>query len=227
MMGAAFVVTGSVNQACIESGACEHTRKLLADADMADVCMAPSADMFELGARVQVLKKGSLFPMRAQKLYDLYMSCKSIEEIPPAVRNELETRIFKKDMDEIWQETKVFFEKRNPQQINHAEKDPRKKMALVFRWYLGQSSRWSRDGVEDRRMDYQIWCGPAQGAFNEWVAGTFLEDIANRTVAQIAWNLLEGAARISRAAQLRAAGAAVPPTAFSYVPQRFDEAGAD
>ncbi len=51
MMGAAFVVTGSVNQACIESGACEHTRKLLADADMADVCMAPSADMFELGAQ--------------------------------------------------------------------------------------------------------------------------------------------------------------------------------
>ena len=85
----------------------------------------------------------------------------------------------------------------------------------------------AREGDPARVADYQIWCGPAQGAFNEWVAGTFLEDIANRTVAQIAWNLLEGAARISRAAQLRAAGAAVPPTAFSYVPQRFDEAGAD
>ena len=61
------------------------------------------------------------------------------------------------------------------------------------------------------------------GAFNEWVAGSFLEDIANRTVQQIAWNLMEGAARITRASQLRALGAAVPPTAFNYVPQQFLE----
>ena len=68
MMGAAYVGTGSINQACVESGASEHTRGLLAQADMADVAMAPSADMFEMGARVQVLKKGCFFPMRAQKL---------------------------------------------------------------------------------------------------------------------------------------------------------------
>ena len=56
MMGAAFVVTGSINQACIEAGASPHTRKLLAEAGMADVAMAPSADMFEMGVKVQVLK---------------------------------------------------------------------------------------------------------------------------------------------------------------------------
>ena len=71
-MGAAYVVTGSVNQACVESGASEHTKNLLAHADMADVMMAPAADMFEMGVKVQVLKKGTLFPMRAQKLYELY-----------------------------------------------------------------------------------------------------------------------------------------------------------
>lgn len=223
MMGAAFVVTGSVNQACIESGACEHTRKLLADADMADVCMAPSADMFELGARVQVLKKGSLFPMRAQKLYDLYMSCKSIEEIPPAVRNELETRIFKKNMDEIWQETKIFFEKRNPQQINHAEKDPRKKMALVFRWYLGQSSRWSRDGVEDRRMDYQIWCGPSIGGFNEWTKGTYLEEYTNRKVADVAWQMLKGCQYSYRVLALKMQGVILPPEVSRYSPKPMEK----
>lgn len=223
MMGAAFVVTGSVNQACIESGACEHTRKLLADADMADVCMAPSADMFELGARVQVLKKGSLFPMRAQKLYDLYMSCKSIEEIPPAVRKELETRIFKKDIDEIWQETKVFFEKRNPQQIIHAEKDPRKKMALVFRWYLGQSSRWSRDGVEDRRMDYQIWCGPSIGGFNEWTKGTYLEEYTNREVADVAWQMLKGCQYSYRVLALKMQGVILPPEVNRYSPKPMEK----
>ena len=44
-MGAAYVVTGSVNQACYEAGASEHTRRLLAQAEMADVTMAPAADM--------------------------------------------------------------------------------------------------------------------------------------------------------------------------------------
>ena len=36
-------------------------------------------------------------------------------------------------------------------------------MALVFRWYLGMSSRWAIEGSVERRSDYQIWCGPAQG----------------------------------------------------------------
>ena len=62
MMGAAYVVTGSINQACVESGASNHTKYLLSQADMADVIMAPSADMFEMGTRVQVLKKGMLIP---------------------------------------------------------------------------------------------------------------------------------------------------------------------
>ena len=72
MMGAAYIVTGSVNQACVEAGASAHTKKLLAQAEMADVMMSPAADMFEMGVKLQVLKRGTLFPMRAQKLYDLY-----------------------------------------------------------------------------------------------------------------------------------------------------------
>ena len=71
-MGAAYVVTGSINQACVESGASEHTRKLLAQAEMTDVAMAPASDMFEMGVKVQVLKRGTMFAMRAQKLFELY-----------------------------------------------------------------------------------------------------------------------------------------------------------
>ena len=41
MMGAAYIVTGSVNQACIEAGASDYSKKLLAQAEMADVIMAP------------------------------------------------------------------------------------------------------------------------------------------------------------------------------------------
>jgi len=92
-------------------------------------------------------------------------------------------------------------------------------MALVFRWYLGLSSRWAIAGDASRRADYQIWCGPAMGAFNAWVKGSFLEPAANRNVPQIALNLLEGAAAVTRAQQLRSAGVPVPNEAFRFAPR--------
>jgi trans-AT polyketide synthase/acyltransferase/oxidoreductase domain-containing protein len=94
-------------------------------------------------------------------------------------------------------------------------------MALVFRWYIGLASHWAIEGVAARKMDYQIWCGPAMGAFNRWVRGSFLADLSNRTVVQIALNLLEGAAVITRAQQFRSIGLPVPDAAFEYAPQRL------
>src|SRR4029434_793465 len=94
-MGAAFVVTGSVNQACVEAGSSDAVRSLLAKAGQADVAMAPAADMFEMGVKVQVLKQGTMFPMRAAKLYDLYSKHRSLDELPAGDRETLETQFFK------------------------------------------------------------------------------------------------------------------------------------
>jgi hypothetical protein len=94
-------------------------------------------------------------------------------------------------------------------------------MALVFRWYLGNSSRWAITGDTARRTDYQIWCGPAMGAFNRWTAGSFLAQPVNRSVVQIALNLLEGAAVTTRAHQLRTYGVPVPASAFVFTPRRL------
>lgn len=196
MMGAAYVVSGSVNQACVESGSCEMVRKMLAESGQADVAMAPAADMFEMGVKVQVLKRGTMFPMRAQKLYEVYRDFASIEVIPPQEKAQLEKTIFRTSLDEIWNQTKEFFSKRDPEQVTRAEKDPRHKMALVFRWYLGQSSRWANSGEPTRVVDYQIWCGPAMGAFNEWVKGSFLEKPENRKAGVVALNLLHGASQL-------------------------------
>ena len=91
-------------------------------------------------------------------------------------------------------------------------------MALVFRSYLGLSSRWAIDGDPTRQADYQIWCGPAIGAFNRWVAGSPLAVPAHRTVTQIALNLMEGAATITRAHQVRTYGVPVPDEAFRHHP---------
>ncbi|MEL6862897.1 MAG: PfaD family polyunsaturated fatty acid/polyketide biosynthesis protein [Bacteroidota bacterium] len=198
MMGAAYVVTGSVNQACRESGTSDHVRKVLAKAGMTDIMMAPASDMFELGVKLQVLKKGSLFGLRAQKLYDYYIQYGALEEIPEKDRQSLEKTIFKASLDEIWQECIRFFDARDPEQIRRAENNPKRKMALVFRWYLGLSSSWANRGVGGREMDYQIWCGPAMGAFNQWVKGTRLEDWQQRYVADVGEELLKGAAYLYR-----------------------------
>ncbi len=218
MMGAAYVVTGSVNQSCIEAGASEHTRQLLAQAGMADVTMAPSADMFEMGVKVQVLKHGTLFPMRAQKLYDLYSRYDSIEQIPVDELEKLEKQIFKRETESIWQDTIKFFTERDPAQIERAKGNPKRKMALIFRWYLGLASRWSNSGEKGREMDYQIWCGPSMGSFNDWVRGTYLAKPENRRVADVALQILTGAACQYRLQALKFQGLQFPAELEQYYP---------
>ncbi len=225
MMGAAYIVTGSINQACIEAGASPHTRKLLSQADIADVMMAPAADMFEMGVKVQLLKRGTMFPMRAQRLYELYRQYDSIDQIPTDEREKLEKQVLKRPMEDIWADTVNYFMERDPDQIRRAADNPKRKMALIFRWYLGLSSRWSNTGEKGREADYQIWCGPSMGAFNNWVAGTYLEAPENRRVADVAHQIMRGAAYLYRMQSLRLQGLSYPPSYGTYIPQAPISAG--
>src|SRR5262249_47235806 len=159
--------------------------RLLGEAGMTDVAMAPAADMFEMGVRVQVLKRGTLFAMRSGKLYELYRAYDSLEALPADIRAGLERDVFRAPLGVIWEETRKFWEAREPREAERGMRDPRHRMALVFRWYLGNGSRWARQGTPDRQLDYQIWCGPAMGAFNAWVKGSFLEPVEARTVVQV------------------------------------------
>lgn len=221
-MGAAYVLTGSVNQACVESGSSDVVREMLARAEQADVAMAPAADMFEMGVKVQVLKRGTLFPMRAAKLYELYRAYSCLEEVPAVERAALEKNLFRAPLEEIWRQTRDYFLRRDPGQVRRAEREPKHKMALVFRWYLGQSSRWANAGESTRQVDYQVWCGPAMGAFNEWVKGSFLEDWRNRRVVTVALNILYGAAVLLRLSLLRCQGVAVPPDWATLPPRELE-----
>ncbi len=206
-MGAAYLVTGSINQACLESGTCDEVRQMLAETRQADITMAPSGDMFEMGVKVQVLKRGTMFSMRAAKLYELYRGFDSLEALPADERQKLEKTIFQISLDDVWEQTRGYFLNRDPRPLERAERDPKFKMALVFRWYLGQSPVWANQGVSTRRVDYQIWCGPGMGAFNEWTRDSFLQNIANRDVVTVALNLLFGASVIMRANQMTMQGA--------------------
>jgi len=218
-MGAGYVLTGTINQACVESGTSDVVRQMLTEASQADVVMAPAADMFEMGVQVQVLKRGTMFAIRARKLFEVYRAFGSLDELPPELRHKLETTIFGMPLDEVWRQTRAFFARRDPAQVERAERDAKHRMALVFRWYLGQASHWAIAGDPQRVMDYQVWCGPAMGAFNEWVRGTYLERPEHRDVATVALNLLVGAAALTRAHWLAAQGVSPPPAARSFVPR--------
>jgi PfaD family protein len=172
-----------------------------------------------MGVKVQVLKRGTMFANRAHKLYEIYRAHPSLDAIPADVRVVVERDMLRATCAEAWESTRAFFTQRDPSQIAKADADPKHKMALVFRAYLGQASKWAIAGDDARALDFQIWSGPAMGALNAWVAGSFLEPLAARTVGQIGLNLLEGAAVLARAQQLRAAGAPMPESAFDFRPR--------
>ena len=219
-LGADYVVTGSINQATREADTSPAVRELLAAAGSADVAQAPAPDMFEFGASVQVLSRGTLYPQRAARLYELYRLHPSLEAIPATERERLERQILNRSLDEIWRETEVFWSGRDQGELERAARDPRHRMALCFRWYLGQSSRWARAGDPARRRDYQVWCGPAMGLFNDWARGTWLEPLEARSVVTVADALMRAAAVVARV-NLAATAGPLPVEARRVSPVRL------
>ncbi|MFI6924066.1 ACP S-malonyltransferase [Nonomuraea spiralis] len=199
VLGADFIVTGSVNQCTPEAGTSDAVKDLLAGLDVQDTAYAPAGDMFETGAQVQVARKGTLFPARAGKLYQLYRRHGSLEEIDERTRRTIQDKFFRRSFEEVWEETRAFLAARRPGELARAERDPKHRMALVFRWYFVHTIRLALRGEAGRQVDYQVHCGPAMGAFNRWVAGTELADWRARHVDVIADRLMEAAAGLLEA----------------------------
>ncbi|GAA0938240.1 ACP S-malonyltransferase [Virgisporangium aurantiacum] len=194
VLGADFVVTGSVNQCTVEAGTSDAVKDLLAGIDVQDTAYAPAGDMFELGARVQVVRKGTLFAARANKLYQLYRQLDGLDDIDAATRRTIEERYFRRSFDEVWTETERYLRKHRPHEMDLVARSPKAKMARVFRWYFTHSNRVALAGTPDAAVNYQVHCGPALGAFNRVVAGTALADWRSRHPDDIAELLMTGAA---------------------------------
>ena len=91
-------------------------------------------------------------------------------------------------------------------------------MALIFRWYLGLSSRWSNIGEKGREADYQIWCGPCDGSFQRLDKDSYLVDPQQRSVVDVAEHLMRGAAYLSRLQLMSNMGFLVPNSLRTYQP---------
>jgi len=196
LLGADFVLTDTLNQCSVEAGLSDLAKDLLEQVNVQDTEYAPSREMFELGAKVRVLKKGLLFPARANRLYELYKQHNSLDEIDEKTRKQLQERYFKRSFSEVISAIKSSTSNAPPQ-IAEAERNPKYQMAMVFKWYLDHSLNLALNGDNERRVDYQIRCSPALGAFNHWSKGTALEKWRNRHVDEIADSLMQGAAEFS------------------------------
>jgi trans-AT polyketide synthase/acyltransferase/oxidoreductase domain-containing protein len=196
MLGADFILTGSINQCSPEAGTSDAVKDMLQRMDVQDTAYAPAGDMFELGAKVQVMKKGVLFPGRANKLHDLYRQYESIEAMEPAVRDLVERRYLRRGIDEVWADTRRHYLERRPAEIERAERNPKHKMALIFKWYFARTTRLAVEGDVGQAADFQVHCGPAMGAFNRFARGTDLESWRARHVDVMADRLMRGAAAV-------------------------------
>ncbi len=194
MMGADFVFTGSINQCTVESGAHDVIKELLSSISIHDTAVTAAGDMFEIGAKAQVVSKHTQFSNRANKLYELFMQYNSIEEIPQEIKQEIESHYFKRTFAEVWELVCEYKKKKNPQHLAEAQVNPRFKLVLIFKWYFAYCNRATLNGDLSEKDNFQIFCGPALGAFNQWVKGTPYEDWKNRHVVDIAVMLMEQAA---------------------------------
>lgn len=212
-MGADFILTGSINQCTVEAGTSDLVKEMLQDIDVQDTDYAPAGDLFETGAKVQVLRKGVFFPARARKLLDLYSQYDGLDQLPPAVRLQLEKNYFGKTLDAIWQEsTQYLLARGRGNDVALAESTPKKKLLHIFKAYFGLTTHNALHGIAEARVNFQVHTGPALGAFNRWAKGTRLSSWRDRHVDDLAFAIMAGAEEFTARRFARSPDARVPVT---------------
>lgn len=188
VLGADFIMTGSINECTVEAAISDEVKDLLQDINVQDTEYAPASDMFEIGSKVQVLKRGVLFPARANKLYDLYRNFPSLESIDKKTLDQIEDKYFGESLESVFNHIKSYY---SEEEIIRAEENPKVKMAMIFKYYCYISSKWALQGEVKNKVNFQIYCSPALGAFNKWIGETELAQWKNRHVDEIAIMLMK------------------------------------
>ena len=130
-MGAEYVLLGSVHQATVEAGTSDLVKEMLSKMDVTDCALGIAPDMFEIGAHVQVLRRGRC--MLNVSLYALYQRYDSIDHLPKNERERLKKQVFQalsKQSGKRQRDIGV-----GPISTSTSRTDPKHKMALIFRWY--------------------------------------------------------------------------------------------
>ncbi|SFR98070.1 ACP S-malonyltransferase [Anaeromicropila populeti] len=189
-LGAEYITTGSINQCTVEAGTSEKVKNILSEINLFDTTYVPSKILFEWGGKCSVVKKGTFFPYRANKLYELYSQFDNLSEIDEDTKNQLERKYFNKSFLEICSE--IYKTQGNAEELL---KD-RNTMISVFKWYFDYAVMEAIKGNSESQTSFLIYSTPAMGSFNEWVKGSEWEDWRNRHVDEIAMKIMSEAEEI-------------------------------
>ena len=192
-MGADFILTGSINQCTVEADTSESVKNILEKVSIDDLDYVKDGSMLDVGSQVQIVKRGGFFFARANNLARLYMSVSSLNDIPKNTIEKIEKDYFRKPFDLVYKE---IAESVSNDIIEKAEKNPKYKMGLIFNYYYEKALIYAKQGKPEDRLDYQIYCGPALGAYNALIKDTMNYKWNKRRVDDIAFDLLRRAVMV-------------------------------
>lgn len=187
VMGAEFLMTGSINQCTPEAATSDHVKDLLAACEIQDTTTAPAAAAFELLTPMQVMRRGTLVSARAKRLRDVFERFSSWDEVDELTQDQIERRVLGETFDSARQRAV------HAHLLPPDEADPRAVFVGVIRSYLDHCAEAALAGDPEHQVDYLVPTGPAMGAFNSWAAGTDFADWRQRHVGIINRSLYEAA----------------------------------
>ena len=224
-MGAAYVVAGSVHQACVEAGTSDAVRRLLAQAQQADIAMAPAADMFEMGVKVQVLKRGTMFAMPGRQALRGSTALRRARPGSPTAEPHSARRRTSSaaPLESIWDGDPCLLRGAHDPARARAGRGARRQASdggWSFAGTSAWSSHWANTGEPslDRRLPDLVWSSDGRVQRRVGSTASFLQQPENRRVVTVALNILYGAAVLSRARSLSGQGLAIPPSVPHLVP---------
>lgn len=187
LLGADFVVTGSMNQCSVEASTSDIVKDNLQSLDDTDFTYAVVSDLFEFEEKKSIVKKGSLYHIRASRLYEVYNRYDSIEEIPTDLKKLIEEKYFQRSFETIYSD---IYENLTIENKKLSKEQPKYKMALIIRYFLDKCFQDALDGRMEGKINYQIISSNAIVQFNNWVKNTELYDWKSRHIDVISKKIM-------------------------------------
>ena len=176
-LGAAYVLTGSVNQACGRVRALRPRREDARPGRVADVIDgARGRHVRAWASRCRCCKRGTMFGARAAKLYEAYRSLPLAGGNPRRRRARLERRRCTPRSTRSGPTPSEFWQQRDPGEIARASATPSTRWRWSSAGTSGNQASWAIDGEPDRRADYQILVRARDGRVQRWTQGRFLAE---------------------------------------------------
>ena len=198
LMGADFILTGSINQCSVEAGTSDTVKNILQSAKVQDIGYAPSEELFEMGARNRVMRRGIFFSSRATKLFNNYKQLDSLDKMDSSFLNELETHYFNCDINKLSHDLISQAETEG----QAYERNSKQAIAHLIRSYMKRGDELAIRGDISEKSNYRVVTSPAIGAFNEYVKGSDLQGWRHRHVDAIAVRLMnDGAVALKKRLQ--------------------------